>query len=342
MRFILASLAFAATSACATPQTPTELSRVSDAPKWLFAEQVSALQAQSCGPDAAFEIPQTLSINAAAVPLPSVGVELDMITGMSLVGTWHLTADDPNFGGLSGLAVQKSGSLLAVSDAGAWVWIGVDPQTGDPDGLGAIAYMRGTDGEFLNGKTQADAEGLALRDGLAFVSFERDHRIEAFALESCGAGARAARVADLPDQLIDENIPENKGAEALALTPKGKLRVGFEFRNAQGSPTGTLQPDGNLADVNIMSAPGLYLQTGLDMRDGLTARVLRAYDPIRKTRVILEVGKARADLKAPLPVDNFEGVAIGKSPEGKTRIWLISDDNFSAKQRTLLFAFDLD
>ena len=39
--------------------------------------------------------------------------------------------------------------------------------------------------------------------------------------------------------------------------------------------------------------------------------------------------------------DNFEGIALQRRDGGGIRLWLISDDNFSASQRTLLYAFDL-
>ncbi|MEL7231609.1 MAG: esterase-like activity of phytase family protein, partial [Pseudomonadota bacterium] len=88
-------------------------------------------------------------------------------------------------------------------------------------------------------------------------------------------------------------------------------------------------------------------QTGADFADWGYVDLYRAYDPARGNRVKIKVKRrgellASAHLKPPLPVDNFEGVAFGTSPEGKKRIWLISDDNFNASQRTLLFAFDLD
>ncbi len=344
MRFILTCLSLIAASSCATSESPAmPVSVAADSPAaWSFSANAPALRAASCPEGAAFEAPQSLDISATSVPLPSAGVEAEMIEGMTLAGTWHLTADDPNFGGLSGLAVQASGSLLAITDAGGWVWIGIDPATGDPDGFGAISYMRGADGNFLNGKTQADAEGLALRDGLALVSFERNHRIEAFDLEGCGAAARAAPIATLPEMIGEDAVPENKGPEALSLSDDGVLAVGFEYRNADGSPLATLMANGSLGDLTYAGQAGMYLQTALDVKGDTIARVFRAYDPIRKTRVKLHVGEATAHLKAPFPVDNFEGVAIGASPAGATRIWLISDDNFSAKQRTLLFAFDLD
>ena len=42
-----------------------------------------------------------------------------------------------------------------------------------------------------------------------------------------------------------------------------------------------------------------------------------------------------ADLEEPLPLDNYEGLAIVPDATGVT-LWLISDDNLSRLQRTLL------
>jgi hypothetical protein len=46
------------------------------------------------------------------------------------------------------------------------------------------------------------------------------------------------------------------------------------------------------------------------------------------------------ELARPYTIDNFEGVAAAPSPSGGLRFYLISDDNFSKSQRTLLVAFD--
>jgi hypothetical protein len=43
-----------------------------------------------------------------------------------------------------------------------------------------------------------------------------------------------------------------------------------------------------------------------------------------------------ADLASPLPSDNFEGLAVAPAGDGGTTLWLISDDNDSIAQRTLL------
>jgi hypothetical protein len=41
-----------------------------------------------------------------------------------------------------------------------------------------------------------------------------------------------------------------------------------------------------------------------------------------------------------LSVDNFEGLAAVPGPAGGIRFYLVSDDNASREQRTLLLAFD--
>lgn len=316
---------------------------------WLFADHADTLRAQSCSADEPFIRPSALTIDAQPITIGEDQSLSENITGMALVGAWHLTADDKNFGGLSGLAVMRSGSLLAISDAGAWISIGIDPETSAPDGYGSIGYMRNASGRLFGGKIDGDSEGLAVRDGLALVSFEQDHRIEAFDLEGCGVGARAARVTDLPPVIGQQKIPSNRGAEALGLMADGRLQVGFEMANMKGSPQAQVLANDALADITRLRQTGLYLLTDVDFTDMLSAHVFRAYDPIRGSRVQVSVSSLKdgertafADLKAPLLVDNFEGVAFAKGANGQDRLWLISDDNFSSRQRTLLLAFEID
>jgi len=47
-----------------------------------------------------------------------------------------------------------------------------------------------------------------------------------------------------------------------------------------------------------------------------------------------------ATISAPLLIDNMEGIAVSKVGQ-ETNIWLISDNNFSIFQRTLLMKFRL-
>ena len=47
-------------------------------------------------------------------------------------------------------------------------------------------------------------------------------------------------------------------------------------------------------------------------------------------------GRRLAEISSPTPVDNFEGISAHKNEAGEIVITLISDDNFSILQRTLV------
>ncbi|MET1754117.1 esterase-like activity of phytase family protein [Novosphingobium sp. RD2P27] len=52
--------------------------------------------------------------------------------------------------------------------------------------------------------------------------------------------------------------------------------------------------------------------------------------------------KEVARIASSLPVDNFEGIAVTPRDDGKLTVWLISDDNQAALQRTLLWKLVVD
>ena len=339
------AIAFVAACTAADVQAPERIEQ-EPAETWLWNDHIEDLREQSCPIGETYLRAQAIEVRVIEAEQAPESAQDRYLSGLSLAGAWQLKSDEPNFGGLSGLDVLLSGSLLTVSDTGAFVWIGIAPENGQPDGLGSIAYMRGADGNYFQSKRAGDADGLSLREGSAFVSFERDHRIEAFDLERCGSAARAANVVDL-DKVVDGRVTEpNRGAEAFAIDGD-TLTVGFETHRSGGSPIAQVLENGALELQAYSEQPGLYLLTGMDKSGDLTARIFRAYDPARGPRVILQVDgpdgrRAEAHFKTPLPVDNFEGVAIGSNPDGKPRIWIISDNNFSRDQRTLLLALDLD
>jgi hypothetical protein len=76
-----------------------------------------------------------------------------------------------------------------------------------------------------------------------------------------------------------------------------------------------------------------------------TAYLLRAFDAERGNRIILRIVRsttlvAHIDMARPMTVDNFEGLAAVPRADGRIRFYMMSDDNASASQRTLLLAFD--
>ncbi len=91
---------------------------------------------------------------------------------------------------------------------------------------------------------------------------------------------------------------------------------------------------------------GFGLVAARRLPQGRTAWLLRAFNAIKMSVIQLRITDAagrtldQMELQRPLTVDNFEGLAAVPEKDGCVRFYLISDDNFSGSQRTLLLAFD--
>ena len=85
----------------------------------------------------------------------------------------------------------------------------------------------------------------------------------------------------------------------------------------------------------------LVLERRYTLIGGVSAIIRKVKRDAIKAGATLE-GDELAMLRAPLSVDNMEGIATRRGPNGETLIYLISDDNFSPLlQRTLLLVFAL-
>lgn len=317
---------------------------------WRASDHAGALVAASCPPGTKREEPLPIDLTATPVSVGEAAqIARRIPETVSISGAWELASSNSNVGGLSGLALlpaSEGGGLLSVSDAGAFVWVGLENDA--PSGA-KISYMQGSDGAMLTGKTEGDAEGLVWSDGLALVSFERSFRIEAFALSACGSAARAARVANLPGRHNGRNIDENQGPEALFLEADGALGFGYEGMLGT-SPLGRVLADGTAEWTgDTAPAPGLHGLVGREivpLPDGTarTIEMFRAWDPLQGNRIRLTWGTGEDEtltLSRPLLVDNFEGIAAEALSDQLIRVWIVSDNNFSASQKTLLYALDI-
>lgn len=353
----LFSLIAVGLAACTAPAGPVPVDPAGNAASSTgILTAPAALKAQSCPAGTQFIPPSEFAIAAEPVALSDRAAWADLPPGVQFAGGWALTSDHAGFGGLSGIERLPNGDFLTVSDTGAFVWIG--REAGKLNGRGRIAYMRGQDGNPLKGKAEGDSEGLAMRDGLAYVSFERRHRIEAFDLESCGAAARAALAASLPVEIEGRNIRENAGPEALSA---GKtLRAGIEQLMDGTSPLidltmndvgiTLLEPLGPDYDSPLVGMSNPVALGEQSIAGSVVYSLRRNYKPLFGNWLSVEAeyvdagGSSRRGLftlARPMNVDNFEGITVETLPDGIHRLWIISDDNFSDRQRTLLFAFDL-
>ena len=275
----------------------------------------------------------------AAVPPAAIA------PGAEMSGAWVLTAGDPAFGGLSGIAIRE-GRVVMVSDRGHWLTGAIDPGAAPPlTGL-RIAPIRGADGRALSGRA-ADAESLAWDGQGLHVAFEHAHRI--LTLDPEGR---------LGDPLLPGGVGRigaNAGMEALTTTPDGRLlalsedRVDGAFLLWHGPPEGPLARDrlpvlSRHANTGAATGPDgtIYLlQRHFSPATGVSIRLL-AYPP--GPTGLPDPGGAGlvAAWETLSGIDNMEGVAAVPAEDGRLDLWIVSDDNFNAVQRTLLLRLSLD
>jgi hypothetical protein len=315
-----------------------------------------------------------LALTACAQAQPAGGWQIDVaakpaaISAKSGIGAHYgalifrggveLKSANPLFGGWSGLEVDADGRFIAISDQGSFLSGSIDTnEAGDLVGVSdaKIGLMRDEKGQPLDGKEWQDAEDIALlHDGRYAVSFERHHRILIYDLAKNGTTGAAERGPPVP-----QDMAENEGIEALVQAPDGDLIAGREYSATHKAPTQffKLKLDGSGTVLGPAQVRRDYALVSLRLLpDGDYIALERFYFPMLGTRTALMRYKADglaaakphldgpelANLKKPLAVDNFEGLAVVPRKDGGARLYIISDDNFSASQRTLLYAFDLE
>jgi hypothetical protein len=288
-----------------------------------------------------------VTITARAIPLMKDRSGAVRVGELTYAGGLVLEAPgETAFGGLSGLDVRPDGSFVSQSDAGdlfrgRLMLDGRRRLVGVADA--SVARLTDESGQpYGPRKSSADAEDITLLpDGGFAVSFEQRHRVQAY------AGLGPARRLGVPAEAA--GFPPNTGLEALAAWTDGDGRPHL----VEGSEDGRAW----ICDIEGRDCRRFLDQppekdfslTGFDALPGglgLVA-VYRAVDLVRGIRALVawvrpETGMVSvlAHLAAPANVDNMEGIAALPNPDGSIRLYLISDDNFSRLQRTLLLAFD--
>jgi hypothetical protein len=309
---------------------------------------VTALVVAACAACAATPQDTSTAMPAGAIHVDAVAVPLNpddpamMAVGEFLyAGGLHLTSGETNLlHGLSDLLVSDAGRLTAVGDEGVrfdaqLVFDDAERLVGVEDAH--LERLIGEHGRPLVEKVEADAEGLAeLANGDRLVSFERDHRILLYP----AAGGPPRRV-----PAPGTGLSSNSGMEALAVDPDAGVDAYLTGIESTGA-TWTCRLASDCTPAETIALTDGFGLVAMDRLPGARmAYLLRAFDPIRGNRVSLQVVDqtgviSRLDIVSPMTVDNFEGLAAVPQPDGAVRFYLISDDNVSAAQRTLLLAFD--
>lgn len=261
--------------------------------------------------------------------------------GWEQVGVWQFSANSLQFGGFSAMLALRPGTLRAFSDRGFRFTL-TEPDL--PDGTRKLSRQL-VQRELRPQLWDIEAATRAPADGQYWLAYEHTHLIHRFTVASTADGVR-----DLTDEV---DWPKNAGIEAMVRLTDGQFVI-----LPEGNTTGLIfagDPiDGGKPAAFTFRPPAKgYAATDLtQLPDGRLLVLMRnlvwpsrqAWPPFS---ALLAIGAPPAAggtfapaialrLDEVLPRENYEGLAVRPRADGRVDVWVVSDDNFSLVQRTLL------
>ena len=313
------------------------------------------------------------AVAAQRAPVEAVGISARPITQfhighdetrfgpLEFVGGLEMTSPSRDFGALSAFRFLKPGSdFIGVADTGFW-FFGTVTHDADkrPSGIANFRMQQMVDasGEPIDTKWEVDAEGLAVKDGIATVGFERDQRVAQFRIDPDNMKA--------PFRQLDFLVParelrQNRGFETVThANPYGQHAGGLVVvsersldksgnvyaaiiegphkgvftvkRNGDFDITdGAFLPDGDL----------LLLERSFSMARGVKMRLRRIYGESVEKGAVAD-GPVLVEADMGYQIDNMEGLDVWTREDGALMVSLVSDDNHSILQRNLYLEFIL-
>jgi hypothetical protein len=271
-----------------------------------------------------------------------------------------LTSRFPGFGGLSGLRLDAKGErFIAISDHGSWFTGRIVYRGREMAALDDVeaAPMLGPGGRPLAARGWFDTESIALDGPFVYIGIERVNQVLRFDFANGFTHARGEVVALPP---AARKLPYNKGLEALVMVPKGFSLAGTLIAISErgldargnliafliGGPTpGQFSvrrtEDFDVSDaVLLASGELLVLERKFSLLAGVGIRIRRIALASVAPGAVVD-GPAIFSAGLGEEIDNMEGIDVHVTPEGETVLTMVSDDNFSMIQRTLLLQFTL-
>jgi hypothetical protein len=271
--------------------------------------------------------------------------------GPRLVQTGEITWRDhrAGFGGFSGLALMDDGRrFVTVSDRGRWA---TGTLTRDAAGrltgarTTALGPLHAISGDPLEGEN-VDAEGVAVdARGRVWVSFEAFHRVRRY-------DRLDGPATDVPGHPDFPSLQNNSALEALAIDAAGTLYAIPERSGAWERPFPVYRfRDGRWDRTLSIPRSGRFLVAGADVGpDGHLYIVERDFRWLGgfATRVRrFALGPDGFDAGTTLlgtsfgTLDNMESISVWTDDAGRTRVTLLSDDNFQFLQSTMFTEYVL-
>jgi hypothetical protein len=275
-----------------------------------------------------------------------------------------LTSAFRGFGGLSALRLDPKGEkFISLSDKGSWFTGRIVYSGREMKGLADVeaSPMIGPDGRPITARGWFDSESLALDGSFAYVGLERVNQVLRFDF-SKGFTRSRSEVVPMPPAV--KKLPYNQGLEALVFVPKDQVKGQPLAGTLIAMSERGLDPQGNLVaflvggptpgpfsvrrtsnfDISdavlLPSGDLLILERKFSWFSGVGIRIRRI--PLKSIAPGAVVdGPSIFDADLAQEIDNMEGIDAFITPEGDTVLTMVSDDNFSLLQRTLLLQFTL-
>jgi hypothetical protein len=288
----------------------------------------------------------------------------ERVQGLVFEGGLQLSSVTDTFGGLSGIGyVGSDGKLVMVSDRGNFVsgqliydeanrplsLVGVD-----------ISPIQNSKGADLPRAFARDAEALAViarpdNNSVVRVGFENLTRVADFHLDN-GVPQGPARDVTIPDWLTAART--NESLEAVCVAPATSPIAGSTLLLTEGVVTGDgahsawLLGKNDKGPLSYRSGNGTNPTDCAFLPNGdlivLERGVVLVNFAARLVRIPADQVRAGSEMQGEVlfegvggDLDNMEGVAVHATPDGQTRITLISDNNFNDWERSLLLEFSL-
>ncbi|WP_426167642.1 esterase-like activity of phytase family protein [Sandarakinorhabdus sp. DWP1-3-1] len=305
--------------------------------------------------------PMALPLSATPLPLDRDDPGRSQVGALRFMGAVQLRSPSALFGGVSGLRAGRGDRMLAISDTGNWLAFTTVERGGRLVGVsdGVIAPILQPDGGAAATKADGDAEALEWdpASGTATIVYEQDHRLVHFAGIDADRPASLAAVPTRTERLTPmTGWPSNGGGEAIAtLTDSVRIVISERKQRPDGSHIALLTRGGTTVEIGVGGAEDHAPTDAIALDDHRILVLNRRFSPMGQSSVLTLIDLAPAlagEVTAPLParelarlvppltLDNMEGLAIRRSG-GRTFLYMVSDDNLSGLQKTVLMKFEL-
>jgi len=267
-----------------------------------------------------------------------------------------LSSSDPEFGGISALYIHPDGEhFLALTDRAYWLQGRIEYEENHPAAI-AGAEMEPVVGPGGRRAKNWDTESIAVSGDRLYLGVEDLDRIPYFSFVPRQFPVYRDAISFPPGK----NLPRNRGLEALVFVPKKNPQGGFlvafseKGLDKNGNLIAFIVEDADQSEFAVKRSAGydisdacllpdgdiLVLERKYEILNGVSMRLRRIPVSIIRPGVLAD-GPVLMEADMRNQVDNMEAIAVHRDVSGEIILTLMSDDNFSQLQRTLLLQFVL-